>query len=337
MSSTFSNGVNNLSLFWRILVDPCCAEDLRDVVKKEVALWGQDDEGNWYRFLNLTFKGDHLPVTAKCDKNSPNAKAEIMDCLLYLTDCFLEVKDPGLSKQAEEMGKDLGKMLLPSNPVEVTKVKKDVEEFLSHIASGMAPPDSNCNQQTAGEEHGDVPKGSEEFGEEEPFCQFEVLGGKLYYVGENIRLESEFTADSDTPAVHSVFFYPKFHKLSNDSTESGSINLRETLKGTGDREALWTISPTEYLSDPYYLSGQHLLIVSQDQNFQSGTIFNKQRYFEFLVDTVPIRPPENDDEVHLFWTGEETFYIGFIPGSPGLLQGSIKRIMFDPHSSCYGC
>lgn len=310
--------VTNLSLFWRILLDPCCSTDLQDLVKKEVSLWGQIDGGIWQRFLHCTFD---LPVERICVQENSKECAYVENCQLYLDGCGLKVTDSGLSDQAGQMDLNLPEMLLPSDPVEVIK------SFLLDVASGTVP-DARLTS-----------KG--EFTEVQPRGQFEEVDGVLYYVGENIRLETEFTVDA--PGVHPIFYYPKYSKVEEDSTELGNVSVQEEKPGLeSERMATWEVTPLPpdtYESEPYLLRGSHQLVISQDQNFQVGTDYDPQRYFEFLVDTVPIRQPEDDDTVHLFNTGLEHFYIGYFPRHECdiLLHGSIRRIMFDPHSSCYGC
>lgn len=296
----FDPSTVNLTLFWRILVDPCCAESIYDVVKKEVGLWGQDITGDWHRFLWQTF--DLSDVKVVCNKNSSNQIAELEKCQLHLENCYLEVVDPGLSIQAGEMGLDLDVKLLPTDPV------AEVAPYFDMIRTKIV---------------GDQ------------YRQFIPEGKELYYVGENIRLEAEFSANGE--GVHPVFYYPKY---TGGSVDPGNVSVQEQYEIPSKRRAIWEVSPNTYDSDTYYLEDQHLLVMSQDQNVVLATgTFQPDRYFEFQVDTVPIHIPEFDDVQHLFNTGREIFYIGHNPDSEsdGHFRGRIKRIMFDPHSSCGAC
>lgn len=341
---TAFTGVRNLNLFWRILVDPCWGPDLQNVVKKEVSLWGQQDnsERTWTRLMHWTFPMivEICESGEECDQDDKKGKAVAENCQLGLENCYLKVLDPGLRYQASKMGLGLQGLYLETLPVQVVET---VEKYLNNIEDGKDPiDDGGCKKENNIED-------------DRSKCQFTIIDHELYYVGENIRLETEFTAD--TEGLHPLFLYPKYSELTGlkRSFHKGMVYAHENNLGPdGKREATWVVSQDTvtcldslerkvdsesrgiYFSDPYLLAGQHLLIVSQDQNFGAvpGVV---QPYFEFLVDTIPIRTPQTNDAAHLFYTGPQCFYIGFCPGLRlnDLLR--IKRIMFDPHSSCYGC
>lgn len=294
--------MGDLRIFWKIIIDACCGQDKTDVTgvnaRKEVAVWGKDDGGLRHRYHWRSFP---LTVTPHC-LSDPNI-ATIEHGEIVLDGCYLEIYDEGLQIQAEQMGLDLPSGLLQSDPIAVVK------EFVYAIAS-----------QTKLEHR-----------------QFRE--GNSYYVGENIRLEVEFKAEG--AGNHPLFHHRQFY-TSGDSP--GAVLAMEKIQAPeNERTAVWEVNApgATIRSENYCINKNepHNLVVSQDQNF----IFlaetrDDQRYFEFLLDAVPIRHPLLDDATHLFHTGEETIYVGYSPDvGSDTLRGSIRRIVFDPNASCVDC
>lgn len=308
--------VRDLRIFWKIVVDACCTTDIKNTVRKEVSVWGLDTDNVWRRYVSHSFTASgsaadgELTVEIACPGDEKK-KAVLENCLVCLDGCYLVVDDPGLKEQAKVLMRNLGDRLAPTDPVSVLR------SFLNRIAQGK-DPDNN---------------------------QFQIQNGAAYYVGRNILLEAEF--ETDKIGTHPIFYHPKHSVPSNMAgtrPKPGAIYAQEENGHAGERKATWEISPDRFDSDSYHLVGLHTLHVSQDENFiqHNGSSSNSPqqgRYFEFLVDTIPIRKPAIDDSVHLFDTGKTRFYIGFSPdlGQDRILRGCIRRIVFDPNASCLAC
>lgn len=112
------------------------------------------------------------------------------------------------------------------------------------------------------------------------------------------------------------------------------------------------------------LVGHHLVVVNQDQDLLMDKLNAHlqdngndsaaqmlevglrsreswtQPYFEILLDTIPL---SIEDELTIgtfpFTNGKINFYVGANPNNPdgSQLKGSLKRLVFDPNSSCPSC
>ncbi len=280
--------MDELRIFWKIVIDTTCAERIEDVVKKEVGVWKIDD-GVWHRDRWERFK---LGAQLVCAKEDDRERCSISCDEFCLHGCYLRIRDVGLKAQLTDMGVDT--------------------ELLGRY------PES-------------VPVSAR---------QFVDIKGQLYYVGRNIMLTAEFKAEAD--GLHSLFEFPMYRPVDGQDVLHRPIVVKEfKANGTDRRRALWHLSRNMlYFSHAYSVSDHHVLTVSQDQNVvvtQASVGYQGPPYFEFLLDSIPIRRPAIDKHEHLFDTGPIEFYVGYSPSKGGQLDGCVRRIVFDPNASCLGC
>ncbi len=301
---------NGLRIFWTIIVNPSAADaNLNGLARKAVTLWNIEDGS-----ARCLMKNEYLLVTEKICPREGSVDLHRPDGEIQLSDsCYLAIDDPGLSNQAGQMGLNLEEKLATSESIIGV-----ISKFLSDV------------------ETGDI---------DHP--QFQ----DRYYVGENIMLSVDFLAEGD--GMNPLFHHEQFYSFVGSAPESGAIMAAERITDTLKAKAIWQVrreEPSVLLRDEsieYDVSGQRNLTVrqglveaGQSCTYSDGreSTVGQQPYFEFRLDSVEILGKACDGSSHLFSTGEVRFFVGYSPDfDPDTLQGSIKRIIFDPNSSCAGC
>lgn len=105
------------------------------------------------------------------------------------------------------------------------------------------------------------------------------------------------------------------------------------------------ISNVEFAGEKSYSAlGQRMISFYEDKD-KLAEEDNLRPYFEMKLDALPLltKPSPKiegrDGEYleHWFTTEPKSFFIGYNKDSKSVFRGSIRRVMFDPNSSCGGC
>lgn len=181
---------------------------------------------------------------------------------------------------------------------------------------------------------------------------------KDVFSARNIHTETIFEVSrKSTPPKFSPLFY-----LDQETDDHGICNHAVRFGEIYDlnyRQIYWQISgqhPIE--TEKFQIDGnchEYMLTISQDKDRRlkiddSGMTEEKIQeeleklpvYFEFYADAVPLpmaKLDSADDLIrkHIFDSTERLLYIGYDPELNTTFEGSMRRLMFNPNSSCDNC
>lgn len=146
--------------------------------------------------------------------------------------------------------------------------------------------------------------------------------------GENVSIDAEVLLyDTGSGSEFPIFYFPQ---------PDAANGVRLIERSSPDRAIHWEISNQVYDPLPSFsletFDGHHRLRVRQAAGLE------ERDEFIFLVDSIPIPWGLSlTDRTHLFSGKPQCFYIGATPDHLGGLFGEIKRLDFDPNSSCPSC
>lgn len=180
---------------------------------------------------------------------------------------------------------------------------------------------------------------------------YKRFGQRLeHFTGRHIHAEITFEAKAKWEDDLS---YPLFYLAQSADTDSCQHALRfgEAYAREGSvkrqRRVYWQISGQNQVNTGEFsmcAPFEYTLTINQDRerysdNKKQGS---SQYYFEFLADAVPL-PMEvqgagaDSIKIHKFHPSPRLLYIGYDPKCKTTFEGSIRRLMLDPNSSCDGC
>ncbi len=348
-------------IFWTIYVDAFDALDIEEVARKELSIWDIED-GEPRCLLSKSFPLRVSSCTGGSGQATLNDQNDIS-----LSNCYLEIKDEGLSAQAGAFRINLeerlavSKALIGGGEIEGEQQVLDIKNYLQRIEDWQGiPVDSGTDNWR--------PEGVLKILDSQFLSQEDA--GLYFYAGENVRLDVQFR--TDTVGIQPLFYHPQFFasdaEQAADLTVQGAVKVTEEFADSGrdeERTISWQIRADEslnLLTDTFKIKGidpidqLQYLMARQDQNLEEclkqhqteECLFWAEPQFDFnssywnLVD-LRYEPLNNlgrkdDQALHLFSTGPTTFTVGLDPNQPGnMLSGQIRSIEFDPNASCYGC
>ncbi len=310
-------------------------DSLTKLARKNIYLY-KFAEGSGFQVLAHEFA---LPVDADlpCLYDSGQFAVGGGDAL-YFKNCYLKIADPGLAAQAGEWldidlaaGFEASYAVLAEDLAE--EEKAELEAQVRAFLEALSTADSSIENSLGG--------------------QIQARDGKVYYAGENVRLDVEFLAEG--AGAQPLFHYPQYYAF---AANEDLVPLPTPLPGAvlgaelisepaGAKSAVWQVRADEATAltcydrslayDDLLESDFHTLVVRQETEIDPDLPL-REPYFEYCLDGRAVRKPAADEAIHLFYTGEQQFYVAFSPDYVGpRFEGYIRKIVFDPNASCWSC
>lgn len=315
--------------------------------EKEINIWIRGQNGRWKRIHHVLDDLTCTVLTAEHKQPSDPDNYVSVDekGVIQFKGGYLKIEDPGLIKPLANTDVNLGDKKIASKFWLDCKPLPDSYDPMEGKASGQPKLETTDVSQFSPEINPDP-------------------------AGKNIHLEVEFESErrgvandtvEDSPQqaaygayenllFHPIFFFPQ---NSNDPKQGGEpygqIYFGESIHDN-QHIPYWGISHSGTTTDRYELdeSTLHQVIISHDANRKQNIGNTQEPYFEFFANSIGLKgETEIIGENHFFGKGERIFYVGYAPAKPEILsdgvqfkkifRGGIRRIFFDPNSTCPTC
>lgn len=316
--------------------------------EKEINIWIRGQNGRWKRIHHVL---DNLTCTVLTDEHQQPSNPDDYVCvdkkgIIQFKGGYLKIEDNGLIE-----------------PLANTDIWRGDEKIISKFWLDCEPL-SDSYDSMEGKGSGQPKPKRADVSQVPPRINPDPAG-------KNIHLEVEFeskrrgTAEntvnnspqqSDFGAYENLLFHPIFYfpQNSDDLVVQSSLNYGQIYFGESihDNEHVpyWGISHSGTIVNRYELDKPtlHQVIISHDANRKDNIGNIQEPYFEFFVNSIGLKGKTKiTNENHFFGKGKRVFYVGYAPDKPSSLsngvqfkeifRGSIRRIFFDPHSTCPTC
>ena len=315
---------SSLRVFWKIIVEGN-GNSLRTV--KELALWGQVERSGQPVWNRLLWKQIPLQVEIgppeRVGRHRDQSVISVEDGYIFFKGGYLKIWDTSLVEDLRVSGREIDPAnagasavtgVLGGEPLTADD-DSNLEKFINAVQNSTEAELelSGKNPQFTRGDYDDKQ------GENPP----------SYYAGYNVRLELEYGVDRAQDGLNPLFFYPQ------DPERVGPVGFIEldVKKSADEHQLIWQISNSGPLTpNRYCLEEFHLATVNQETEEPHKPLF------EFLADALPLgKEGDSSKESHPFSKFGRYFYVGYSPVNEEIFRGYIKRLMFDPNASCFGC